>query len=59
MILVGGRRSDEHADFRSVALADTTSCERCMPYESGAPIWLCRGLNMPLSERWPGVRAYR
>lgn len=59
MILVGGSRDDPHADFQSVVLADTTSCEYCMPFEDGAPIWLCRGLNMPLSRRWVDVRGYR
>jgi hypothetical protein len=59
MILVGGSRDDPHADFQSVVLADTTSCQYCMPYEDGAPIWLCRGLNQPLSQRWPEVRGYR
>jgi uncharacterized membrane protein len=58
MILIGGDRDDPHSDFRRVELADTTSCEHCMPYENGAPIWLCRGLNVPLSRRWPDVRHY-
>jgi hypothetical protein len=58
LIMVGGSQRDRHEDFRSVVLADTTSCAHCMPYENGAPIWLCRGLNMPLSRRWPAVRHY-
>jgi hypothetical protein len=58
IILIGGDRDDPHSDFRSVVLADTTACEHCMPYENGAPIWLCRGLNAPLSERWPDARHY-
>jgi uncharacterized membrane protein len=58
MILIGGDRNDAHSDFRSVVLADTTSCAHCMPYENGAPIWLCHGLSMPLSQRWPGTRHY-
>jgi len=59
LIIVGGDRDDPHSDFRSVVLADTTSCEHCMPYENGAPIFLCRGLNQPLSRRWAQIRAYR
>lgn len=58
MILVGGPRGDTHSDFRSVVLADTTACGHCMPYENGAPILVCRGLNVPLAQRWPGVRDY-
>jgi hypothetical protein len=58
VILVGGDRDDRHADFRSAVLADTTSCAYCMPYENGAPIFLCRGLNQPLGRRWTEIRAY-
>jgi 4-amino-4-deoxy-L-arabinose transferase-like glycosyltransferase len=58
MIIVGGSRTDRHADFRSVVLAETTVCDHCMPYENGAPIFVCLGLNKPLSERWPKIRHY-
>lgn len=58
LIIVGGSRDDAHADFRSVVLADTTDCEHCMPYEDGAPIFLCRGLNQPLERRWLQIRSY-
>lgn len=58
LILVGGSRDDAHSDFRSAVLADTTSCRYCMPYENGAPIFLCRGLNKPLSRRWLEIRLY-
>lgn len=58
MILVGGSRDDPHRDFQSVVLADTTDAPHAMPYENGAPIFLCRGLSMPLAARWPGTRHY-
>jgi hypothetical protein len=58
VIIVGGSRNDPHRDFRSVELADTTDCPHCMPYENGAPIFLCKGLNQPLARRWPDVRSY-
>jgi len=58
VIIVGGGRHDRHEDFRSVVLADTTSCAHCMPFENGAPIWVCRGLNQPLSERWREIKFY-
>ncbi|MGE5359024.1 MAG: glycosyltransferase family 39 protein, partial [Bacteroidales bacterium] len=51
VIIVGGERDDPHGDFRSVTLADTTRCEHCMPYENNAPIFVCLGLNQPLSRR--------
>jgi hypothetical protein len=58
LILVGGSRDERHPDFRSVELADTTSCAHCMPYENGAPIFVCRGLNQPLGRRWIEIRTY-
>lgn len=58
VIIVGGDRDDAHADFRSVVLADTTSCAHAMPYENGAPIWVCRGLDQPLARRWREIRTY-
>ena len=59
LILVGGSADDKHADFASATLVDRTHSDYAMPYENGAPIFLCRGLNMPLAERWPALRAYR
>jgi hypothetical protein len=58
MIIVGGGRNDHHPDFRSAVLADTTSCEHCMPFENDAPIWVCRGLDQPLAKRWQQIRFY-
>lgn len=58
LIIVGGDRDDEHEDFRSVRLADTTSCDHCMPYENGAPIFVCLGLNKPLVQRWMEIRHF-
>jgi hypothetical protein len=59
LIIVGGSRNDPHSDFRSVVLADATDCAHCMPYEDGAPIFLCRGLDQPLERRWTQIRSYR
>ncbi|MBK7642268.1 MAG: glycosyltransferase family 39 protein [Planctomycetes bacterium] len=59
MIVVGGRPEDTHPYFQSSTLADTTDCEYAMPYENGAAIWICRGLEAPLEERWPALRHYR
>jgi hypothetical protein len=59
VIFVGGSATDSHDDFRSVTLADTTKCDHCMPFENGAPIFVCLGLNRPLTERWKEIRHYR
>ena len=58
MIIVGGRVDDPHRDFRTVVLADRTRCEHCMPYENGAPIFVCLGLDRPLAERWREIRHF-
>jgi hypothetical protein len=29
-----------------------------MPYETNQPIYVLRGLKMPLAVRWPGVKHY-
>jgi hypothetical protein len=59
VISVGGSRDDPHADFRSVVLMDTTGTSpHAMPYENGTPIFLCRGLTVPLAQAWPLARSY-
>jgi hypothetical protein len=58
VIIVGGDADDRHEDFRHVVLADRTECRYCMPYENGAPIFVCLGLNRPLAERWREIRHY-
>jgi hypothetical protein len=58
VIIVGGPRHDAHSDFRSAVLADTTSCRHCMPYENGAPIFVCLDLNQPLARRWGEIRHF-
>jgi 4-amino-4-deoxy-L-arabinose transferase-like glycosyltransferase len=56
VIIVGGEPDDTHEDFRSVRLADRTRCTHCMPYENGAPIFVCLGLKQPLATRWAEIR---
>jgi hypothetical protein len=56
---VGGSRDDTRSDFQSVVLADTTDCDQCMPYENGASIVVCLGLNEPLARRWLEIRHYQ
>jgi 4-amino-4-deoxy-L-arabinose transferase-like glycosyltransferase len=58
MIVLGAPRADLERDFASVTLADSVRCEHCMPYERGRPIWICRGLHVPLRDAWARVKAY-
>lgn len=44
--------------FRSVELAATVECQYCMPDRVRVPIYLCRGLKVPLPELWPKVKCW-
>jgi 4-amino-4-deoxy-L-arabinose transferase-like glycosyltransferase len=41
------------ADVRQVAV---NRCQYCMPYENDHPIYLCRGIKVPLGQVWPQVK---
>jgi hypothetical protein len=58
MIVLGVRREDLEGGFASVTLADSARCEHCMPYERNLPVWICRGLRMPLREAWARVKMF-
>jgi hypothetical protein len=58
VIVVGGERAELEALFEDVRLASTTDCGYCMPYENHQPVWVCRGLKVPLAELWPGLKKY-
>lgn len=44
--------------FDSVEWITTAECDYCMPYEDNLPVYVCRGLMMPLREAWPAVKHY-
>lgn len=44
--------------FAEVELGAVFDCTDCMPYEDGRPVWVCRGLEMPVEELWPQVKNY-
>jgi hypothetical protein len=39
-----------------IELADTVSCQYCMPDRMRVPIYICRGLKLPMAEFWPKVK---
>jgi len=45
--------------FASAERAAVFSSPWVMPYEDGIPIMVCRGIQKPLAELWPSVKAYR
>jgi hypothetical protein len=44
--------------FDSVTIADTATCQYCMPYESNLPIVVARKIKVPIREFWPQVRNF-
>lgn len=44
--------------FNTVELADTVRCAYCMPDRMSAPIYICRGLKMPLAQFWPKAKCW-
>lgn len=58
VIVVGGREERLREQFASVERAGTLECGRCMPYENGRPVWIARGLRVPLADVWPQTKHY-
>lgn len=59
MIVIGDNQKKLDTLFEHVEQGETIHCEYCMPYEDELPVWLCRGLKMPMSELWPSVKVWR
>jgi hypothetical protein len=57
-IVVGGEESQLRALFAKVELAGTTDCGRCMPYENHRPVWIARGLQIPVDAAWLEVKHF-
>ncbi|HEY5982422.1 MAG TPA: glycosyltransferase family 39 protein [Anaerolineales bacterium] len=58
LISVARPLRDLSGSFESVEAGPSWSCRYCMPYESGAPIYIGRGLKIPMEEAWPTVKLF-
>jgi hypothetical protein len=58
MIVVGGDPEDNARVFREIVRAGTATSKYAMPYEQDMPIYIGRGLKIPLRELWPQLRHY-
>ncbi len=58
LIVIDDEREHLLELFEEVELAGRTDCTDCMPYEDELPIWVCRGLRMPVAELWPRIQHY-
>lgn len=58
IIIVGGD-TDHYAQlFRSYTVAGHIDASYAMPYETDLPIYVLRGMKMPLAKFWPTVKSY-
>jgi len=58
LIIIGGERADHERVFADVGEAGRFDCVDCMPYEDDQPIWIARGLRVPVRELWPSIQHY-
>jgi hypothetical protein len=59
MIIVGGSPEHYAGLFSSFEIAGQIATPYAMPYETGKPIYVLRGLKVPLRSFWPTVKHYQ
>jgi len=58
-IIIGDDREDCGGHFRERVLVEKLPSDPWVrPSEDAPSIWICRGLTVPVSEIWPGMRLY-
>jgi hypothetical protein len=58
VVVIGDRRERLEELFADVRLAGVTSGTDAMPYETGRPIWVARGLKRPIADLWPKIKGF-
>jgi hypothetical protein len=58
MIVVGGDPEDNQRVFREIRRVGTVRSKYAMPYEQNLPVYIGRGLMLPVRELWPQVKKY-
>ena len=58
MIVIGDHRERLEELFASADLAATATCKDCMPYENDLPIWVARGLKVPMDQLWRKIKLF-
>jgi hypothetical protein len=59
IIIVGGSTQHYAELFSSFEIAGRIATPYAMPYETDQPIYVLRGMKIPLQDYWPTVKAYR
>jgi hypothetical protein len=57
-LVVVGEEKEIAAACADAQPAATIECGHCMPYENHRPVWICRGLKVPVVQLWPEVKHY-
>ncbi|HQT92468.1 MAG TPA: glycosyltransferase, partial [Candidatus Kryptobacter bacterium] len=58
IIVIGGKKEDHLKSLNTVEEAAIIRSEYAMPYETNLPVFICRGLKLPISEIWKSVRFF-
>jgi hypothetical protein len=58
IICVGSDEEDVAPNYASIQLAGIAHHQYAMPRSQNVPIWICRGLKLPVKEAWKGIRKY-
>ena len=58
LIVVGGDEAQLSKYFERVERAATLECGLCMPYENHRPVWIARGLRVPVAAAWARAKHY-
>jgi hypothetical protein len=58
LIVIGGDRKDLDQLCTEATVAAVVHCSLCMPFEDNLPIYLCRGLKLPVRQIWPRAKNY-
>ena len=58
IIIVGGDTRHYAQLFRSYTVAGHVDAPYAMPYETDLPIYVLRGMKIPLARYWPEVKSY-
>lgn len=58
LIVLGGNLGQMRELFESVEQRGTVVSEYAMPYETDLPVYVCRGLKVPMRELWPKLKRY-
>jgi 4-amino-4-deoxy-L-arabinose transferase-like glycosyltransferase len=61
VVLYLGRATidDLKQGFTDVQQVAVNKCQYCMPYENDLPIFLCRGIKMPIEQTWPQTKFFQ